>query len=115
MKAYIKIYEADINRLQAYQYDKDSKFDILTRILSDNSIDINKELFKEYVVEYSESYVYLEVMKKEMEDKYIPVGIAGNVSWNINFHNNTMTLDADSLDSNDIKRLEDNGFVIENS
>lgn len=115
MIATIIIHGADINRLQAYQYDKDSKYDVMYRILSDNIIDINKELFKEYSDEYFESYMYLEAMKREIEAKYIPLDIIDNISWNIDFRSGIMAFNIDNLNSNDINRLEDAGFVIKNS
>lgn len=95
MEKQIKIREDDIDRLMAADMLLNSSKDILYKVITMPDIEINKERFNEIIKEYTDHYMYYEMLKKKISSEYINSEDYSNLTWTIDFNTRTMTLTFD--------------------
>lgn len=95
MEKQIKIREDDIDRLMAADMLLNSSKDILYKVITMPDIEISKERFDQIIMEYTDHYMYYEMLKKEISSEYINSEDYSNLTWTIDFNTRTMTLTFD--------------------
>lgn len=87
----IKISEEMNNKLQALQYECDSRKDLLTFMVN-NNVDINSDNFQKYHKEYQDFYAELSILKDEMQKTFLNPQVPGKIiRWNLDFTTNQVT------------------------
>ena len=77
-------YEVSI-KIQALQYECESRKDLLTFMINSN-IDITNSNFKKYHKEYQDFFAELNVLKEEMKHTYLDPKTPGKIiRWNLDF------------------------------
>lgn len=118
MKFFTKADIEDAQSLSAAIFLSDASKEVLMEILTNPDIDINKELFSQYVNEYSDQRVYVDLLKRRMSAKYIPSDFYVDkvVSWNITFTSGSLIVNVPIEDPTDRDRIidlfETNGYEI---
>ena len=84
-KLTIKIpYEVSI-KIQALQYECESRKDLLTFMINNNT-DIANDNFKKYHKEYQDFFTELNLLKEEMKHTYLDPKVPGKIiRWNLDF------------------------------
>ena len=103
MKRYIKkVLDDVIDLLMGANFLVDSYREIIYDIISNPDININTDKFDQYIKEYSDKYIYYELLKRKVSNQYISNEIYRqyDVSWDINFSSKyiTITIDQDIKD-----------------
>lgn len=107
MKYFKKILIEDVESLMAANFLVESYQDILFDILTMPNININDDYFNRYVNDYTDKYVYFEMLKRKISDIYISADIHSKCTteWSIDFDTKIMTLDVMST-------LDDDSFIL---
>ena len=106
MKKIVINVESDlITALQAAQYKKEAKQNIIVHILGNSMLNISKELYDKYCNDYLTAYAEYEAIKDEVSTMYLNQLGLSNVNWSINFANMSMSIEVD--DDFDISNYND--------
>lgn len=88
----IKIDSEICNKIEALQYEVESRKDIITSVIA-GTVSMKGDLFEKYHNEYQEFFKQYNKAKQEMTDKYITDPALKNKAWNLTFNTCELTIE----------------------
>ena len=95
MNKYIKIVsDDDVNTLMAASFLVESYKEIVFDVITNPDININDAKFDQYILDYSDKFIYYELLKRKISEQYILNDIFRqfDISWDINFSSKYITI-----------------------
>ena len=109
-----RVFEEDIDKLQAAQYKYDAARNIMVTVVADMNIDISNDRFKYLNEDYTDKYALYEMIKSSIISNYISPNIRiTDLNWNIDYRTATLTVDLVHTPTNkDIEAFKKEGFTV---
>lgn len=97
----------DVNKLESLMYMSNSKRDVITYILGNSSLDVNKKLFESYCDEYTLAYLAYVTCKGEISHLYLKklYDVTNDINWTIDFASEIMEVTSNSLSIDEMKEI----------
>ena len=90
----IQIPQEIVDAVEHYNIEYEAAQEVIIKILENNKLDINQNLFKIYQKEYDHKFYMFNKYKKEIEEKYVIPQVNDNLNytWHLNYTTKILTI-----------------------